>query len=154
MGVKSMDFADDNSTPPWTLNSADESEITNSETYANFVTTIENEIRKNLLSNRPQANSFYAKIAFDLHFITYDGRSDLYWSLGDASISSYGSVCSSGGSVSYKAEMTLTKTYSFGNKGTYASRTPTAMGYRLQTHGWLRPYQIEGSWAQTFNFSD
>jgi len=63
-----MDFADDNSTPPWTLNSADESEITNSETYANFVTTIENEIRKNLLSNRPQANSFYAKIAFDLHF--------------------------------------------------------------------------------------
>ena len=153
-----MDHADGGLNGDWTLNSSEAKTVQNSKTYADYINKLEWQVRLAIIKQDYQgaSDSFTfssSKPDFDLHFATYDGKGEMYYSLGDAAISSHGKVCENSGTVSYNANMHLHKYYNFADKGNTAWYTPTLLGYRLQTHGWIKPYNISGDWTQLLTFS-
>jgi hypothetical protein len=150
-----MDHADGGLNGDWTLNASEAKKVQNTKTFADYISKLEWKVRFAIIKHdyQGETGSFYfSSPAFDLHFITYDGKGEMYYAMGDASITSNASVCDNNGTVSYNANMHLTKYYNFADKGNTPWYTPTLLGYRLQTHGWIKPYHITGDWSQVLTF--
>jgi RHS repeat-associated protein len=76
---------------------------------------------------------------------------DGYYSFGEAEINASGIVNRSQfGSWEYAATVTLTDVYTFGDYSSAPWYTPTALGYRLQSHGWIKAFNVSGTWSDTW----
>ena len=133
----------------WTLNDTEINEIKGTLTYSQFKKLLEAE----LIKTEHADDNDWKSSTMHLNFNTYDGHCDAYFAIGDFSIRAEGNVCNTGvgGIIYYKVKVYLTDYYSFLDHGYEIHTrfyTPTRLGVRLQTHGWLSPFNTTGTWDE------
>jgi len=76
---------------------------------------------------------------------------DEYYAFGEADLSTSGTVSRSRfGSWEYTATVTLADVYTFSGYAAAPWYTPTALGYRLESHGWIKPFNTSGTFTDTW----
>ncbi len=84
------------------------------------------------------------------HFL-FSKPQDSYYAFGEADLSTSGTVSRSRfGSWEYTATVTLSDVYTFAGYSAAPWYTPTALGYRLESHGWIKPFNTSGSFTDTW----
>lgn len=84
------------------------------------------------------------------HFL-FPKPHDTYYAFGEADLSTSGTVSRSRfGSWEYTATVTLADVYTFAGYSSAPWYTPTAMGYRLQSHGYIKSFNTSATWTDTW----
>ena len=156
LGIHAMDHADGVTPGDWTLSSS-ESEAAKAQTEqtATDVAT-GSEYEKWLKQYLKDAYYGSPSGSYALHIpdreFHYKKFSDGYYAFGDARIKHEGTVgvCKLViTKITIKAKVTLTDRYSFANYRSYGTtilNQPTAIGYRLEMAGFIKPFRVNGKW--------
>ncbi len=84
------------------------------------------------------------------HFL-FSKPKDPYYAFGEADLSTSRTVSRSRfGAWEYTATVTLADVYTFAGYSATPWYTPTALGYRLESHGWIRPFNTSGTFTDTW----
>ncbi len=151
LAVDAMSHADGTNSGNWTLSSAEDAAVKASPDYSNqgnpnsFYDSVQTLLYTSL-NGFSDPSSFSTPVN---HFLFTHGT-DEYYAFGHADLSTSGTVTDSNGQWTYTATVTLTDYYTFSQYSNVTYLAPTALGYRLQTAGYIQPFSTSGTWTDTW----
>jgi len=147
MAVTAMEHADGTIPGNWILSSANTSEIENTDEYQD----IYRQTVQTALGSSPSPGAFSTQTPPGGFLFTKPD--DAYYTFGHADISTSGTVYYNSpvdGVWTYYATVTISKYYTFATESAASFFTPTGLGYRLQTAGYIQPFSINGTWPDSW----
>lgn len=148
LAVEAMNHADGTQGGNWTLSSSDISAIQTSWDYAaQGNPNSYYQLVQNALGN-PSAGPDSTPVTSFL----FTHGTDEYYAFGHANLSTSGTVTIDPTTSlwTYTATVTLSDTYTFAGYSSIGYFTPTGLGYRLQSAGYLQAFSSSGTWTDTW----
>jgi RHS repeat-associated protein len=137
-----MNHADGTTPGNWTLSTAEDSLVKGCADYTgNYYPSVQK-----ILGKSPADGPMSTPV----NHLLFTKPSDEYYAFGHADLSTSGTVTRPAGKWQYDATVTLADTYSFAGYAGASFYTPTALGYRLESHGYLKAFTTSGTWTDTW----
>jgi len=136
--AKAMKYADGTNSGDWTLSLSDINLVKNGLDYIyGYTQQVVSEV---------SGLGYGAASTLEVNY-SFKKPSECYYAFGDARLATSGQkTLIAGNSWGYNATVTLADLYTFSGYASTPWCTPTALGYRLQSHGYLREVNVSGSW--------
>lgn len=137
----------------WTLNTTEIGAVRGTSTYSSFRSDVQAAADVNFTAMDDGSYPFSTG-ATNYRF---SHGSDPYYAFGDARLATSGTgiVDQSGGigttTWTYFATVTLSDVFTFAGYSAVPWYTPTAVGFRLQSHGWISAFNTDGTWSDTWS---
>jgi RHS repeat-associated protein len=143
LAVTALDHADGTIPGDWTLNSNETNMIKQNSGYQfDYTRQVINEV----------SSLAFGAISTKMVHYAFPKYSDAYYAFGHADLATSGQKTSTfaGEAWGYDATVTLADDYSYLRYATVGAYTPTALGYRLESHGYIKEFKISGTWNDKF----
>jgi len=151
--TSAMNHADGTSSGNWTLSSAEvalvKATVDYSTTYRDYVYSLAH------AEASGKGVGFYA-LNTPEYDLTFTHGTDAYYAFGDARFEAVGSIevfMNSGGQLAwrYEANVILSDYFTFSPYATVPTYSPTGIGYRLETHGYIAPFDTSALFPDTWD---
>ena len=130
----------------WDLNSNEIDKVKATATYTRYIETrLKSQIRFAFIGKPDGSYNWKSRE----ENMTFDYGTDGYYAFGDARFSTDGSLNLCSKKIDYYATVTMSDRFVFRGYANAPGLSPTGVGYRLETHGWISPFSTHAGWKET-----
>lgn len=149
MARKAMLYADRTYTGDWDLNRREGEVVKGTRQYRDYLRDLEASLRFRFIGTNVSNYPWESRE----ENVLFDHGTELYYAFGNARLQSRGSVFSSGGCITYYAEILFSDHFTFLAHPGANPISPTGIGRRLENAGYIRAYSVSGTWEETIELN-